>query len=276
MNLGRKNHLQIVRIKEVGAYLGEESGDENAVLLPRAEVPEGAKLGDEIEAFIYKDSEDRLIATTKEPAMELGEVALLPVSQVNEIGAFLDWGLLKNLFLPFSEQTHKVREGELVPVILYLDKSHRLAASMKIYGKLSPASGYEKNDKVTGIIYDIRKGLGAFVAVDGRYYGMIPNQEMYESVRIGDVINARVLKVRQDGKLDLSGRKKAYAQMSDDAKAVMEAIKSYDGELPFTDKASPEQIKAELGLSKAAFKRAVGKLLKEDKITIGVNSIYKK
>ena len=279
MNLGRINHLEVLRKKEIGYYIGEpgsSAADETAVLLPKSEAPEGLEVGDEIDVFIYKDSEDRPIATTLIPPLDLGSVAMLRVSQVTQIGAFLDWGLLKELFLPFKEQTRKVREGEVIPVILYIDKSKRLAASMKIYSKLSPASGYAKNDKVKGIVYEIRRGLGVFVAVDNRYYGMIPKQEMYEGVRVGDEISARVLRARDDGKLDLSGRKKAYAQMDDDAAKVLAVIKSYDGELPFTDKASPEQIKSELGLSKAAFKRAVGRLLKEEKITIGMDSIFLK
>lgn len=275
MDLGRINKLTVLREKEAGLYLGTP-GLEDSVLLPKKEIPDGIKVGDEIDVFIYKDSEDRLIATTNIPEIEVGSVGVLTVSQVNDIGAFLDWGLLKELFLPFKEQTHKVRVGEEIPVILYIDKSKRLAASMKIYGKLSPASGHEKNEKVSGIVYEIKKDIGAFVAVDRKYYGLIPKQELYEKVKVGDEIKARVLSVRPDGKLNLSGRKKAYAQMDDDAGHVLEVIKSYEGELPFTDKASPEQIKAELGLSKAAFKRAVGKLLKEEKIVIGIDSIYLK
>ena len=246
------------------------------MLLPASEVPEGLSEGDEIEVFLYKDSEDRPIATVKTPPIEVGSAAVLTVSQVTDIGAFLDWGLMKELFLPFKEQTRKVREGERIPVIMYVDRSGRLAASMHIYSRLSPASGYQKNDKVRGLVYEIKKELGAFVAVDGRYFGMIPSQELYERIRVGDEISARVFRVRPDGKLDLSWRKKAYAQMEDDAEKVISVIKSYDGELPFTDKASPEQIKAELGLSKAAFKRAVGRLLKEDRITLGLDSIFLK
>ena len=277
MEFGRKNHLVVLRKRDNGLYLGESPDRaEEAVLLPASEVPEGLSEGDELEVFLYKDSEDRPIATVKTPPIEVGSAAVLTVSQVTDIGAFLDWGLMKELFLPFKEQTRKVREGERIPVIMYVDRSGRLAASMHIYSRLSPASGYQKNDKVRGLVYEIKKELGAFVAVDGRYFGMIPSQELYERIRVGDEISARVLRVRPDGKLDLSGRKKAYAQMEDDAEKVISVIKSYDGELPFTDKASPEQIKAELGLSKAAFKRAVGRLLKEDRITLGLDSIFLK
>ena len=277
MEFGRKNHLVVLRKRDNGLYLGESPDRaEEAVLLPASEVPEGLSEGDEVEVFLYKDSEDRPIATVKTPPIEVGSAAVLTVSQVTDIGAFLDWGLMKELFLPFKEQTRKVREGERVPVIMYVDRSGRLAASMHIYSRLSPASGYKKNDRVRGLVYEIKKELGAFVAVDGRYFGMIPSQELYERIRVGDEISARVLRVRPDGKLDLSGRKKAYAQMEDDAEKVISVIKSYDGELPFTDKASPEQIKAELGLSKAAFKRAVGRLLKEDRITLGLDSIFLK
>ncbi len=310
MELGRKNLLRVLRLRDNGAYLGDpdearesgalhgadgagldratgdSAGHDNApaggtgrdkagaVLLPRSEVPDGAAPGDLIEVFLYLDSEDRPIATTLFPPLEVGSAAVLAVSQVTDIGAFLDWGLPKDLFLPFKEQSRGLHEGERVPVILYVDRSGRLAASMHIYSRLSPASGYKKNDKVTGLVYEIKKDLGAFVAVDKRYYGMIPSQELYEKIAVGDVISARVLKVRPDGKLDLSGRKKAYAQMKDDAETVLEEIKRCGGQLPFNDKASPEQIKAQLGLSKAAFKRAVGRLLRDGRITIGLDSIF--
>lgn len=275
IELGKRQTLKVLRVKDMGVYVGEEEGDAG-ILLPKKEVPEGTGIGSELTVFVYKDSEDRLIATTLEVPMEVGEVACLPVSQVTDIGAFLDWGLMKELFLPFKEQKGKLRPGMRVPVLLYIDKSSRLCATMHIYRHLKMAEGYQKNDRVTGMIYEIKPELGAFVAVDNRYYGMIPKQEIYENYRPGDVLEMRVLKVRSDGKLDLSGRKKAHAQMNEDAELVWRAILEYDGELPFTDKTDPEIIKRELGLSKNAFKRAVGHLLKAGKIELWEQSIVRK
>ncbi len=270
MQLGRINQLKIARQTDFGFYLTDGATE---VLLPKKEIPEHAHIGDGLSVFIYKDSEDRPIATTKTPLITLGEVSVLRVSKVTDIGAFLDWGLLKELLLPFKEQIRKLHEDEKIPVVLYIDKSGRLAASMKIYRHLTTTDAYSRNAKVKGIVYEIRKDIGAFVAVDGKYYGMIPKQELYKELKAGDEISARVLRVRPDGKLDLSGRKKAYAQMDADAEHVLEVIRSYDGRLPFTDKTSPEQIQAELSLSKAAFKRAVGRLLTEGQIEIGEDCI---
>lgn len=275
MELGKRQTLTVLRETEIGVYLGEIAG-EHGVLLPRREVPEGTEQGSQLEVFLYKDSEDRLIATTHFPPLEVGTTAVLPVSQVTGIGAFLDWGLLKELFLPFKEQRGKLRPGMRVPVALYVDKSGRLCATMKIYDHLSVGAPYEKNDRVRGMVYEVKPELGVFVAVDYRYYGMIPKQELYENYRPGEEIEARVLRVRPDGKLDLSARKKAYAQMDEDAEKVWQVILSYDGVLPFTDKADPERIREEVSLSKNAFKRAVGRLLKAGRIEIRGDVIVRK
>lgn len=273
IELGKIQTLVVQRAKEFGVYLGERGDEDHAVLLPKKLVPEGAKVGDELSVFIYKDSEDRLIATTKMPKLQVGEVAVLPVKEVAKIGAFLDMGLEKDLLLPFKEQNHKVRPGENCLVTLYIDKSKRLAASMNVYNCMSNESPYKKDDRVTGTIYEISEKLGAFVAVDNRYYGLIPKKEMYADYHEGDTVEARVLKVRDDGKLDLSPRDKAYVQMDTDAELVMKVIDEFDGVLPFTDKANPETIQRALGLSKNAFKRAVGRLLKEGKIRITEKTI---
>ena len=274
MELGKRQELTVIEEKEFGFYLGRDAAE--TVLLPRGEAPEGLKEGDTLTVFLYLDSEDRPIATTLDPGIELGRAACLPVSQCNKIGAFLDWGLRKELFLPFHEQVGALRPGQRVPVLLYLDKSGRLAATMKIYKHLQTAKGYAKNDKVSGLVYEVKPELGAFVAVDGRYFGMIPEQELYEPLEPGETVEARVLKVRRDGKLDLSARKKAYRQMDADAEKLLAVLDSYDGVLPFSEKAEPEVIKAELGLSKNAFKRAAGRLLKEGKISIEGDRIVKR
>ena len=243
------------------------------MLLPKKQVPEGTKTGDVLEVFIYKDSEDRLIATTGVTKLEVGGVAVLKVKEVGKIGAFLDMGLEKDLLLPFKEQNHKVRQGEDCLVALYIDKSKRLAATMRVYSYMSNESPYQKDDKVTGMVYELSENLGAFVAVDNRYYGLIPKKELYSNIHEGDVITARVMKVRDDGKLDLSPREKAYVQMDADSELVLKVIDEFDGVLPFTDKANPETIKREFNMSKNAFKRAVGHLLKEGKIKITEKTI---
>ena len=273
IELGRVQELMVVREKNFGVYLGQKKDDAAAVLLPKKQVPEGTKVGDKLKVFIYKDSSDRLIATTGTPKLEVGQCEILEVKDVAKIGAFLDMGLEKDLLLPFKEQNHKVRQGENCLVALYVDKSQRLAATMNVYSYMSAESPYKKDDKVQGTIYEINENLGAFVAVDNRYYGLIPKKELYGDFRLGDVIEARVVKVRDDGKLDLSPRQKAYMQMDDDAELVLKVIDEFDGVLPFNDKARPEIIMREFKLSKNAFKRAVGKLLKENKVRITEKTI---
>lgn len=274
IKLGEKQELTLVKKVEFGVYLADEAKNpEEKVLLPIKQVPEGVEIGDSIEVFVYRDSKDRLIATTNEPKVTLGKTARLRVAQVGRIGAFLDWGLEKELFLPFKEQTKQVNEGEECIAALYIDKSDRLCATMKVYHYLRTDSDYKKDDRVEGLVYEISKNFGAFVAVDDIYSGLIPIKEMYGDIQVGDVVNARVTAVKEDGKLDLSIREKAYLQIEKDAQKVMEIIEGYDGILPFNDKASPETIKRETKMSKNEFKRAVGYLLKNRKVIIDENSI---
>lgn len=273
IELGKTQTLVVQRTKDFGVYLGEPGDDKHSVLLPKKQVPEGTEVGAEISVFVYRDSEDRLIATTGKPKLEVGETALLTVKEVAKIGAFLDMGLEKDLLLPFKEQNHKVRPGEQCLAALYIDKSGRLAATMNVYSYMSADSPYKKDDQVTGTVYELNEDLGAFVAVDNRYYGMIPKTELYGELHPGDTVQARVVRVREDGKLDLSPRQKAYVQMDADAELVMKVIGEFEGVLPFTDKASPEVIMREFKLSKNAFKRAVGRLLKENRIRITEKTI---
>ncbi|MDD3138622.1 MAG: S1-like domain-containing RNA-binding protein [Lachnospiraceae bacterium] len=270
MQLGKKQVLTVVKEVDFGVYLGSEA---ERVLLPKKQVPEGIEIGDPIEVFLYKDSDDRLIATTNTPKLELEEVALLEVADVGKFGAFLNWGLEKDLFLPFKEQTTKVAPGDQCLVTLYIDKSSRLCASMKVYEFLRKDSPYIKDDQVSGIIYETSEDFGVFVAVDNIYSALIPKKEAYGKLEIGSIIEARVVEVKPDGKLDLAVRAKIPEQMDKDAIMVWEALEKRGGELPFTDKADPEIIKFELNLSKNAFKRAVGRLLKEGKIDIHEKTI---
>ncbi len=268
MRLGEKQVLTVVKIVDFGVYLGS---DEERVLLPKKQVPEGIEAGDPVEVFLYKDSSDRMIATTKEPKITLGQLAVLEVADVGRIGAFLDWGLEKDLLLPFKEQTVKVEKGDHCLVSLYVDKSGRLCATMKVYPLLQTDSPYKKNDMVRGTVYEISREFGVFVAVDNKYSALIPRREVYGRMFIGQQIEARVTDVKADGKLDLSVRGRIPEQMDEDARIIMERIGKNGGFLPFTDKAEPERIKAEFGMSKAAFKRAAGRLLKQGRITIDEN-----
>ena len=268
MRLGEKQVLTVVKTVDFGVYLGS---DKERVLLPKKQVPEGIEKGDPVEVFLYKDSSDRMIATTKEPKLTLGELAVLDVVDVGRVGAFLDWGLEKDLLLPFREQTSKVEKGDRCLVSLYIDKSGRLCATMKVYSLLRTDSSYQKNDMVKGTVYEINPEFGAFVAVDDCFSALIPRKELYGRIRIGDEVEARVAAVKPDGKLDLSIRGRIPEQMGEDARRIMERIEKGGGELPFTDKADPELIRSEFGMSKAAFKRAVGRLLKQGKIRIDEN-----
>lgn len=273
IQLGEIQTLQIVKKVEFGVYLGDGINREEKVLLPKKQVPEGAETGDEVEVFVYRDSKDRLIATTNTPKITLHRIARLKVAQVGKIGAFLDWGLEKDLLLPYKEQTKRVSAGEECLVALYIDKSNRLCATMNVYPYLDTDSPYHKEDKVKGTVYEISRNFGAFVAVDDRYSGLIAQKELYGNVQISDVVTARVTGVKEDGKLDLSIRDKAYLQIEQDAEKVLAIIDSFDGALPFNDKASPEVIKRETQMSKNEFKRAVGHLLKAGKIVITERAI---
>ncbi len=277
MELGKLQTLVVVKKVEFGVYLAEHEGEtEEKVLLPAKQVPDGTKVGDTVEVFLYRDSKDRMIATRTVPKLMMGTVAKLRVVETGKIGAFLDWGLEKDLLLPFREQTKKVAPSEECLVALYVDKSGRLCATMKIYEYLKKDSPYGKDDQVDGIVYQISDNFGAFVAVDEKYSALIPRKEFYGALHVGDHVHARVTAVKEDGKLDLSVRDKAYLQIGKDAEIVLQAIDSFGGALPFNDKANPEVIRREMHMSKNEFKRAVGKLLKEGRIEITERGIHRK
>ena len=269
MRLGEYQELIYAKKVDFGIYLSPSMSSEERVLLPAKQIPEGAKPGDELRVFVYKDSKDRLIATTNKPKLTIGGLAVLTVKEVTKIGAFLDWGLEKDLFLPYKEMVRKVSAGDEILVTLYIDKSQRLCATTKgIYHMLSTDSPYKKDDMVSGRVYDFSDNFGTFIAVDDKYSAKIPVFENAAYLKLGDVIEAKVTDVKADGKLDLTMREKAYIQMDSDSEKILELLDSYAGVLPFSEKASPEVIKRETGLSKNAFKRAVGHLYKERKIDL--------
>ncbi len=279
IELGKMQKLEVTRFTPNGAYMNskdEKSSDD--ILLPQNQVPQDTKIGDEIEVFVYKDSEDRAIATVKIPKVTLGALAVLKVAEITKIGAFLDWGLDKDLLLPFKEQTGELKKDGEYLVTLYQDNSSRLCATMKVYTLLSSTSPYKEKDHVNGIVTSISTEWGCFVAVDSMYHGLIYTKEIYGNLAVGDKIEARIKKVRPDGKLELSMREPAYKEIEGDSRIILEKLKSNEGTLLLNDSSSPERIKAELNMSKGAFKRAVGRLLKEGAIKIteeGIETSWK-
>ncbi len=271
IKLGEVQTLEVVKIVDFGVYLGSE---DEKVLLPKKQVPEGSKVGDSIEVFIYKDSSDRLIATVRAPKLTVGQMAVLKVNQVTRIGAFLDWGLEKDLFLPFKEQLCDLKPGDEYLVALYVDKSDRLAATMRVYNYLTEAKTYVKDSAVTARVIQINPEMGVYLAIDDKYFGMLGKNEVYSNLKLGDIVYGRVSKVREDGKLDVSLKQKAYIQMDEDSEIIIKKMQSLGGALPYTDKSvKPETIRKDFDMSKNEFKRAIGKLLKEKRITIESDSI---
>ncbi len=268
IKLGEMQTLTVVKKKDFGVYLAETADAAERILLPAKYVPEGAEIGTALEVFVYRDSSDRLIATTLRPKLLLGETAFLTVKQMTKIGAFMDWGLEKDLLVPFREQPFPVREGGSYLTAMYVDKSGRLCGTFRIYDYLRTDHDYHKDDTVSGILYQLNEDFGAFVAVDGKYHGMIPKKNYHGGHRIGDEITARVVSVRPDGKMELSLSQRINVQIDIDAETILKLIGSYGGVLPFTEKAVPQVIEREAGMSKAAFKRAVGRLLKQKRIRI--------
>lgn len=275
IKIGKKQKLTIVKKVDFGVYLADvsENGEEK-VLLPAKQVPEQAQVNDELTVFVYRDSGDRLIATTREPLLEVGGTALLTVKEVGKFGAFLDWGLEKDLLLPFREQTVPVKAGDRCLVLLYVDKSSRLCATMKVYSHLRTDSPYHKDDKVEGTVYEINPRFGIFVAVDNCYSALIPRREPAEGIHLGDRICARVTEVKEDGKLSLSLREKAYIQINTDAQKLLELLSEAGGRLAIGDKSDPELIRSITGMSKNEFKRAAGNLYKQKLVVIEAERIY--
>ena len=280
MRLGYMQTLVAVKKTDFGLFLADidKKDDKNRalgdeVLLPKNQVTEDMRVGSEIEVFLYKDSEDRMIATRLVPYIKIGEIKKLKVKEVNKIGAFLDWGLPKDLLLPFKEQIYDIKSGDEILVTVYIDLSDRLCATMDLYSRLSLLPPYQKDDMVKGTVYQVHEQFGAYVAVDNKYSALVPKKELHCELKPGDEIEARVLEVKEDGKLDLSLRQKAYVQMDADSALILDKLKQAGGSLPYQDKSSAEEIKEEFNLSKAAFKRAIGRLYKERVIVIEKDGI---
>lgn len=266
IKLGEKQKLEIKRFTTVGAFLNEREEEGDDILLPKSQIPQDVKEGDMIEVFVYNDSRDRIIATTNTPKASVGDVLSLEVVSTTKIGSFLDMGLEKDLFLPFSETVGAVETGKEYLVGVYIDKSDRLCATMKVKDMLKTDSPYKENDIVEGTIYSINRDIGAFVAVDNKYDGLIPKKEILGALEVGETIEVRINQVLEDGRLDLSLRHRSYLQMNIDAEVILDKLRKNKGRLNINDKTPPERIKKELQMSKSGFKRAAGRLLKEEMI----------
>ncbi|MCE1226344.1 MAG: S1-like domain-containing RNA-binding protein [Geobacteraceae bacterium] len=270
--IGQYSRLKIARITPSGAFLASEQGD---ILLPGKFIPEGARIGTELEVFVYLDSEDRPVATVQKPFAVVGDFALLTVKDTNaKVGSFLDWGLDKDLLLPFSEQLAPVKKGEQVLVCLYQDASGRIAASARLDRFLKPAdASLAEGDAVDLFVYAYTD-LGAKVVVNNRYTGVLFRNELYAKPKAGEKLRGYVKKIRDGGKLDITLRRGGAQEAQTDRDLVLAALtNATDGFLPLNDKSSPESISALLKLSKKSFKKAVGGLYREGLISMAEDGI---
>ena len=270
--IGKFNNLQITREVDFGVYLdGEDYGE---ILMPKKYLPENYKIDDFIDAFVYLDSEDRIIATTEKPYAMVGEFAFLKVVAVNEFGAFLDWGLIKDLLVPFNQQKHKMEEGESYLVYIYLDeKSERIAASSKLDKFLDkqPAD-YEEGQEVN-LIIDKQTNIGYKAIVNNTHWGVIFKNEIFQTLTKGQQIKGYIKKIREDNKIDLSLYKKGYEKVDDSLNKILEILKEHNGFISISDKSSPETIYKMFGISKKTYKKIIGSLYKKKLIYIDKNGI---
>jgi len=275
MKLGEMQELEVAKIVNIGAYLQSEDKEktEDRVLLPIKQVPAGTKVGDKINVFVYRDSDDKIIATVKKPKITLGEIATLKVVEMSRIGAFLNWGLEKDLFLPFKEQIGDIRLNGEYMVGLYIDKSDRLCATMNLFKVLRTDSPYKVNDIVRGTVFSLKRGLGAMVAVDNKYLGLIHEGEIIKPLHSGQSVEVRVSNIKEDGKLDLSLKDAPRLQIDKDGEKILKVLIRNKGSLPLNDDSSPEEVNKILGMSKSSFKKASGRLMKRSLIIMTKNGI---
>ena len=259
--LGKYNQLEVVKTVDFGVYLN--GGDDGEILLPTRYVPEGCKPGDMVNVFIYLDNEERLIATTLQPKVQVDEFACLEVAWVNEYGAFLDWGLMKDLFVPFREQKMKMLKGHKYVVHAHVDEdSYRIMASAKVERYLSKEMPpYQPGEEVEVMAWQ-RTDLGYKVIVDNKYGGLVYQKEIFQQLEPGMKLTAYVRQVREDGKIDLTLQKDGMAKVGDFSSVLLDYIKNHDGFTPLNDKSAAEEIYEAFGVSKKTFKKAVGDLYK--------------
>lgn len=272
MNLGKRNQMKVCRIVDFGVYL--DGGDKGDVLLPKRYVPHGCRMGDELDVFLYLDQEERLIATTEHPLVEVGQIAYLEVKWTNQFGAFLDWGLMKDLFCPFREQKMRMQQGRKYIVCCYVDSlTYRIVASAKIEKFLSKELPPYHHGDVVQVLIQQKTELGFKAIVEGKYSGQIYQNELFRDIHTGDELQAFVKNVREDGKIDLILQEQGQKHVIDFSKQLLEFIQMNDGRCSYHDKSPAEDIYAQFGVSKKVFKKAVGDLYKKNLILIHENGL---
>ena len=271
--LGRFNILKVVKKVDFGMYL--DGGEEGRILLPSRYVPQGCEVGDELNVFLYLDNEERLVATTQQPLAQVGDFACLRVAWVNQYGAFLDWGLMKDLFVPFREQRERMEVGRRYVVHVHLDdESYRIVASAKVerYLSVDERPPFHSGDEVDVLVWK-RTDLGYKVIVDNRYAGLLFENQVFRPLRVGDKMQAYVRQVRPDSKIDLALQREGRGKVADFSEELLEYIRRNQGRIQLTDKSPAEEIYATFGVSKKTFKQAVGDLYKRRLIRLEADGI---
>ena len=272
MKIGEYNTLRILRLTTVGAYLGDE--EDNDVLLPNKYLTHEMSVGEDIEVFLYKDSEDRLVATTEKPYITLNEFAYLRVKEVTPFGAFLDWGLEKDLLVPFREQTTKLEEDKYYLIYLKLDtETNRLVATAKTNKYFSVDTSEIEINKEVEILICESFDLGVKIVIEGKFLGIVYHNDVTRKLRRGDYTIGYVYNIREDGKLDVRLEKSGYEKIEPNSERLLALINNRNGVLYLTDKSDPDDIRETVGMSKKTFKKAVGNLYKQKKIRINPDSL---
>jgi len=273
IDIGRFHNLSVIKTVDFGVYL--DAGEDIEILLPRKDVPETCEIGDKIDVFLYHDSDERLISTTQKPLAVVGQIALLTVKSVTKVGAFLDWGLPRDLFVPFREQQNKMIAGHSYAVYVYIDeKSNRFAASSRVDGFLKDLyHGFEEAQEVELIIVDSTP-LGYKAIIDNRWIGILYHSEIFHELETGTAIRGFIKKIREDNKIDLSLHAPGYRKVDNIASEILEQLKNFRDNIEISDKSSPELIYQLFGVSKKTFKRAIGLLYKQKLITIDDDGVH--
>lgn len=266
VQIGQMNKLKVVKHVDFGVYL--DGGDDGEILLPLRDMPDSCEVGDVIDVFVCYDSEDRLIGTTEVPFVMVGEFAHLKVKAIENVGAFLDWGLPKDLFLPFSEQTRDLRVGHYVVVHMYLDKSDRLCASMRLDRFMDKESGSYKEGDIVDLFIAVKTDMGFKAIINGRHWGVLYANEVFQKLDFGQKLKGYIKKIRPDGKIDLSLQQEGHKGSDDIGEKILQTLKSQNGFLALNEKTSPETIYNLFGVSKKKYKMALGGLYKKRLVTI--------
>ncbi len=268
---GQYHILRVVKKVEFGFYLDAEGTE---LLLPKRFVPKGLNVGDDLKVFVYHDSDNRLIATTQEPTGIVGDIVSLPVVSVTKQGAFLDWGLMKDLFLPASQQKLVVHKGQTVLVYIYLDKQTGRAAATEKFGQFigNDVITVKEKDPVDLLIYR-KTEIGYEVIINKKHFGLLHSGDVFHDIRVGDKLEGFIKKVRTDNKIDVMPGKVGYDRVENETDKIMRLLEEHNGYLPYQDKSEPTAIYDFFGMSKKTFKMAIGALYKERKIYFTNNGI---